>query len=181
VPLRLWWVVVYLGVVACAAEPPRPATSEVPQPTQVVAAGVALDAPVLGGTRDAWLRAMGTPAQGASGRAVFDGNVAVLFVEAPAGVQRATRVELLLGHEQGFDRAGVPVAEARKMAEPLHPPDAEALRTEQAQNGEVLEVFQSRELGRALAVSGPATYVQVAERRAPTTNQVVLVVGERAE
>ena len=176
---------------AAAAASPSPAVVEPAASAATAAAtSVALDLPTLGGTRSAWVRAKGEPSTSALGE-VFDQNVAVTFA-TPDGIERATRVDLLLGHTSGVgDRAGLSVAEAREMARPLHPPDAQAVRSYTDQENQTVEVFRSdllAEAFRAATRPPPAggsyfgdqpagTYVQIAERGKPTTERVVLAVG----
>ena len=176
---------------AAAAASPSPAVVEPAASAATAAAtSVALDLPTLGGTRSAWVRAKGEPSTSALGE-VFDQNVAVTFA-TPDGIERATRVDLLLGHTSGVgDRAGLTVAQAREMARPLHPPDAQAVRSYTDQENQTVEVFRSdllAEAFRAATRPPPAggsyfgdqpagTYVQIAERGKPTTERVVLAVG----
>ena len=154
------------------------------------AAALVLDLPALGGTRAAWVRTKGAPSRAALGD-LFDQHTTVTCAPAPDGHERAARIDLLLGHSTGADRAGVPVAQAREMAALLHPPDGRAVRTYATQDGHTVEVFQSELLADAFggATRPPATagtplgddpagaYIQVADRGSPTTNRVVLAVG----
>ena len=177
---------------AAAAASPSPAVVEpAASAAPAAATSVALDLATLGGTRSAWVRAKGEPSGSALGE-VFDQNVAVTFAAMPDASERATRVDLLLGHTSGVgDRAGLSVAEAREMARPLHPPDAQAVRSYTDQENQTVEVFRSdllAEAFRAATRPPPAggsyfgdqpagTYVQIAERGKPTTERVVLAVG----
>ena len=209
-----------LSLVACGdsarsapTQSPPPATSVLPGPASVPGATTALpsppvhstmatgtattagvlDLPTLGGTKAAWVRAKGAPTRAALGD-LFDQNVAITFSPAPDGHERATRIELLLGHTAGLgDRSGVPIAQARDMAQSFHPPDARAVRTYTAEESQMVEVFESDLLAEALAglsrppaAAGPSlgdapagTYIQIAGRGGPTTNRVVLTVGDR--
>ena len=144
----------------------------------------------LGGTRAAWVRTKGAPSRAALGD-LFDQHTAVTFAPAPDGHERPARIDLLLGHSTWTDRAGVPVAQARGMAAPLHPPDGRPVRTHATQDGHTVEVFQSKVLsdafggatrppplaGTPLGDDPAGTYIQVADRGSPTTNRVVLAVG----
>jgi len=148
-------------------------------------AGV-LDGPVLGGQRGAWVRAKGNPTQGAIGE-LFAPDTEVVWARDATGTERAQVIELLL-------RSAVVVAQARDQATTFHPPDARLTRTYVAPAGQTVEVFQSDLLAQALAgvtrpasgsvpaapISGdepPGTYTQIAERGSPTTDRVVIAVG----
>jgi hypothetical protein len=139
-----------------------------------------VDGPFLGGTRAAWVAARGSPATRPLGE-VFGDNQLVTF--APSrGTQRAVRIDLLLGHEQGYDRAGVPLAQARELARPLHPPDGRTTPT-RPDIGLSLELYHSDLLmaafdPRAFGGAEPGGYMQVVDRGGPTTDRVVLVVGD---
>ena len=148
-------------------------------------AGV-LDTPVLGGKREAWVRAKGNPTKGVIGE-LFAPDTEVIWARDATGTDRAQYIELLL-------RSAITVAQARDQAKPFHPPDARLTRTYVAPAGQTVEVFQSDLLAQALAGvtrraigslpaaprvgDGPlSTYTQIAERGSPTTNRVVIAVG----
>ena len=166
---------------------PVGAPSAIPSPSPSPATAAALDLPVLGGTRAAWVRAKGNPTRAALGE-VFDQTAAVTFAPLPDGTERATRIDLMLGHASGIgDRGGVPVAQARELARPFHPPDGRPIRTETAADNQRVEVFQSVLLAGAFKDASnrpsgddaPGTYIQIADRGRPTTERVILAVGAR--
>ena len=164
--------------------PSKPVLPSIPPATQ--SKDGVLDTPVLGGKRDAWVRAMGNPNKGASGE-FFAPDTAVIWARDATGTDRVHHIELRL-------RSAVTVAEAREQAKRFHPPDARLTRTYLAPAGQMVEVFQSDLLARALAgvtrpavgslpaasIFGdepPSTYTQIAECGSPTTNRVVIGVG----
>ena len=138
------------------------------------------------GKRDAWVRAKGNPTKGAIGE-VFSPNTEVMWARDATGTDRAQHIELLL-------QRAVTVALARDQAKTFHPPDARLTRTYVAPAGQTVEVFQSDLLAQALAgvtrpavgslpaasIFGdepPSTYTQIAECGSPTSNRVVIGVG----
>jgi hypothetical protein len=141
---------------------------------------------VLGGQREAWVRAKGNPTQGVIGER-FAPDTEVIWARDATGTDRARHIELLL-------RSAVAVAQARDRAKSFHPPDARLTRTYVASDGQTVEVFQSDLLAEALAgVTRPAsssvpaapivgdepsgTYTQIAERGSSTTDRVGIAVG----
>ena len=154
--------------------PPAPSPTTAPP-----AAPALLDAPVLGGTRTAWIRAKGNPTPGIIGD-LFERTVEVAWwpVDAPPDRQRARHIELLISG------SGVPVADARRLAAMLVPPDSQAIRTYIARGGQTVEVFRSEVLARAVPAADtyggevPGTFIRIAERGAPTTSRVVIGLGD---
>jgi len=114
------------------------------------------------------------------------GTVEVAWQKDAAGGERAWQVELLIG------RTAIPVAQARDQAKPFHPPDGQTVRRYTAPAGQTVEVFKSDLLAESFkgaerpGTGGsffgdelPGTYIQIAERGSPTTNRVVLALGNR--
>jgi hypothetical protein len=109
---------------------------------------------------------------------VFGGSVEVTWKDGAEGQARAVHIELLVSGP------AIPVAQARDRARSYFPTDVQPVRTYTAPAGQTVEVFRSPILARAYQgtdVFGEApagTLIQIAERGSPTTNRVVVAVGD---